>query len=261
MASTLRQRHLDEASGGGSMVTLSSLASVDEDSEAKALQRINIVLKADTSGSLEAIKGALTNLPQDSVMIRFLHTGAGEVTESDVLLAAAAEGMVVGFNVPMKEDVKSLAKQNGIELNSYSVIYDLIDDVRGVMEGRLSPAEDRLSIGKADVRAVFEAGSRKVAGCMVSEGRIDKGCFVKVFRKKKCVYQGKLTSLRRGKDSANVVENGLECGMGCEDFDGWQEGDRIEAFTIVEKRMTLEESKATMAVDEEELSQLIGSKE
>lgn len=239
------------------MVTLSSLASVDEDDTA-VLQRINLVLKADTSGSLEAVKGALAKLPQDSVMIRYLHMAPGEVTESDVLLAATAGGMIVGFNAPISEGIKSIAKQKGVELLSYSVIYTLIDDVRRAMEGRLHPTEDRLSIGEAEVRAVFGAGSRRVAGCMVTEGRLEKDCLIKVMRKKECVFEGMLSSLRRVKDNVNEAAAGLECGVGCDAFSDWQEGDRIEAFTLVQKRLTLEESHATMAVNEEELQQLIG---
>lgn len=245
-----------ETSGGGSIVTLSSLASIDEDST--AIQRINLVLKTDTSGSLEAIKGALAKLPQEAVMIRYLHAAAGDVSESDILLAAAAGGMIISFNVPVGESVKSEAKQKGILIQSYSVIYDLIDDVRAAMEGRLEPEEDRLSIGRAEVQAVFGSGSNKVAGCRVVEGRLEKGGLVKLTRQKKVVFEGKLSSLRRGKDNVNEVYADAECGVGCNDFSDWEEGDKIEAFAVVTKRVSLEESKATLAVGGEELQSLIG---
>ena len=239
------------------MVTLSSLASVD-DEDAEALQRLNLVLKGDTSGSIEAVKGALAKLPQDAVVIRYLHISPGEITESDVLLAAAAEGMIVGFNVSAREDIKAIAKQKGVQLQNYAVIYDLIDDVRGMMEGRLKPTEDRSTIGAADVRAVFGSGSLRVAGCMVTEGRLEKGCLIKVSRKKAVVFEGTLTSLRRVKDKVEEVSVGLECGVGCDDYSEWLEGDVIEAFTVVQKHMTLEESRATMAMDDTELQGPIG---
>lgn len=239
------------------MVTLSSLASVDDD-DAILLQRINLVLKTDTVGSLEAARGALAKLPQDSIMIRYLHASAGEVTESDVLLAAAAEGVVVGFNALIGESVKAVAKQQGVELRSYAVIYDLIDDVRGIMEGKLQPAEDRMAIGQADVRAVFDSGSLKVAGCKVSEGRLEKGCFIRVLRKSAVQFEGTLHSLRRIKDNVESVEAGLECGIGCEGYSEWQEGDHIEAFALVQKRATLEETHAVTAVDQEAHQQSAG---
>ena len=239
------------------MVTLSSLASVD-DEDVDALQRLNLVLKGDTSGSIEAIKGALSKLPQEAVVIRYLHISPGDITESDILLAAAAEGMVVGFNVSAREDIKAVAKQKGVQLQNYTIIYDLIDDIRAKMEGRLKPTEDRLPIGAAKVRAVFGSGSLRVAGCMVTEGRLEKGCLIKVSRKKATVYEGPLTSLRRIKDKVEEVSAGLECGVGCDGYSEWLEGDLIEAFTVVQKQMTLEDSRATMAMDETELQDLIG---
>eukprot|EP00210_Caulerpa_lentillifera_P000803 g777.t1 len=258
-AELIRQQHLAEASGGGSMVTLSSLASVDDEEQVQGLQRINLVLKADTSGSLEAIRGALNKLPQDSVVLRYLHSAAGEVTESDVLLAAAADGMIFGFKVSISEQVSSMAKQKGVELNGYDVIYHLLDDVRAAMEGRLSPTEDRVWIGAAEVKAVFEAGSRKVAGCSVQEGRLDTNAFIQVLRKKDIQFEGFLSSLRRIKEIVNTVEAGLECGVGCDEFSDWQEGDRIEAYLLAEKRTTLEESHAPKALDQEQLQGLTGS--
>lgn len=260
VAEVLRQKHLIEASGGGSMVTLSSLASIDDEEESShGLQRINLVLKADTSGSLEAIRGALNKLPQDSIALRYLHSAAGEVTESDVLLAAAAEGVIFAFKVSISEQVSSLAKQKGVEVNGYSVIYHLLDDVRGAMEGKLSPTEDRVWIGAAEVKAVFEAGSRKVAGCKVLDGRLESEAFLQVGRKNKVIFEGFLNSLRRVKESVSEVVAGLECGVGIDEFSDWQEGDRIEAYLLTEKRATLEESHATRVIDEDELQELIGS--
>lgn len=256
-AQVLRQQYLAQASGGGSMVTLSSLASADDDEQ--GLQRFNIILKADTSGSLEAIRGALSKLPQDSVAIRYLHSAAGEVTESDVLLASNAEGVIFGFNVPISEQVASEAKQRGVQVKGYSVIYHLLDDVRSAMEGKLSPQEDRVWIGKAEVKAVFDAGSRRVAGCRVLEGRLETGSFLQVLRKGKVVFEGSLSSLRKVKDSVQEVGVDQECGVGCDEFSEWKEQDLIEVYYLTEKQARLEDSQAAKAIDQDELQELIGS--
>ncbi|CAD7703842.1 unnamed protein product [Ostreobium quekettii] len=240
-AEVLREAHLVEQSGGGSMVTLSSLASIDESLE--GIQRLNILLKGDTSGSVEAVKAALNQLPQDSVMLRFLHTGTGDITESDLDLAQVAEGMVVGFNV------QAAAKRRGVEVRTYTVIYDLLDDIRAAMEGRLSPVDEKVPLGKAEVRAVFGSGDRCVAGCMVTEGKVSNTALLVVKRgKKKVMHEGLITSLRRVKDNVTEVSEGVECGIAC-DFKDWKEGDVIEAFELVAKRMSLEEATATPALD------------
>lgn len=234
------------------MVTLSSLASIDEDDE--AIQRVNIVLKADTSGAIEAVKGALSKLPQDSVMLRFLHAATGDITESDLSLADTAEGFVLAYNIKPTESISASAKKSGVDIRSYDVIYDLLDDIRAAMEGRIKAVTTKVRIGSAEVRGVFSAGSRTVAGCMVTDGRLEKECVIEVYKKKKkrATYEGKITSLRRVKEVVSIVEAGLECGLGS-DFENWDEGDRIEAFTLVSKTLSLEEAHATAAVDLEKL--------
>jgi len=240
-AEVLREAHLVEQSGGGSMVTLSSLASIDESLE--GIQRLNILLKGDTSGSLEAVKAALNQLPKDSVMLRFLHTGTGDITESDLDLAQVAEGMVLGFNV------QAAAERRGVVVRTYTVIYDLLDDIRAAMEGRLTPVEKKVLLGQAEVRAVFGSGDRCVAGCMVTEGKVSSTALLVVKRgKKRVVHEGLISSLRRVKDNVTEVSEGMECGIGC-DFKDWKEGDVIEAFELVAKRTSLEEATATPAVD------------
>lgn len=148
----------------------------------------------------------------------------------------------------------------GVEIRSYDVIYDLIDDMRAAMEGRIKSVDERIPIGSAQVKAVFGAGSSKVAGCLVSDGRLEKGAFIQVKRKKRTVFEGKVLSLRRGKDSASVVESGLECGVGTE-FVGWEEGDKIGVFNLVEKSLTLEEASAKPALDLKELEIELSSNE
>lgn len=241
-----RLERLAEMAGGGSKVTLSSLASLDDDDDsASAIQRMNIILKADASGSIEAVKSALNALPQDSVMLRFLMAAPGEVTVSDIDLAVTSGGMVLGFGVTPSEAVLAAAKRAGISVGTYSVIYDLLDDVRAAMEGRLRTQEERVSIGTAEVKAVFGSGARRVAGCIVTEGVLRKGAVVTVKRGKRVVYDGELGSLRRVKDDVREVGAGTECGVAVEGWKEWEEGDKLEVFDIVQKRLKLEESKAT----------------
>ena len=241
-----RLERLAEIAGGGSKVTLSSLASLDDESDAEqAIQRLNIILKADASGSVEAVKSALGALPQDSVMLRYLLAAPGDVTVSDIDLAVASGGMVLGFGVTPSEAVLSAAKRSNIAVSTYNVIYDLVDDVRAAMEGRLRTQEERIPIGMAEVKAVFGSGNRKVAGCSVIDGILRRDAVVTVKRGKRTMHEGKLTSLRRVKDDVKEVGAGTECGVSVEGFKDWEEGDKIEAFDLVQKRLKLEEAHAT----------------
>jgi len=243
----LRTARMAEMTASGSMVTLSSLATYDEDSE--VYQRMNLIIKGDTSGVVEAIKGALSALPQESVVLRYLLCAAGDVSISDIDLAAASGGMVVGFNMEPDEAVLAHAKRLGVAVNTYRVIYNLIDDVKAAMEGKLRAVEERVPSGKAEVKAVFGSGKRKVAGCMVTEGKLIKGQQIEVRRGKEVVFTGKLESLRRVKDDVDEVQEGVECGLGAAGWTSWAEGDIIDCFRVVTKAQKLEEAKATTAVD------------
>ncbi|EFN52432.1 hypothetical protein CHLNCDRAFT_58881 [Chlorella variabilis] len=242
-----RLERLAEMSGGGNRVTLSSLASIDEDGDQQVQQRLSLILKADASGSVEAVRSALGALPQDAVLLRYLMAAPGEITTSDIDLAAASGGMVLGFNVAVTDAVQAAAKRVGVELRSYSIIYDLIDDVRAAMEGRLKSVEERLAIGTAEVKAVFGSGNRKVAGCLVTDGTLRRGAVAVVKRGRKVVAEGKLFSLRRVKDDVREVSAGTECGLAVEGFKDWEAGDKIEAFEVVQKTLKLEEAKAATA--------------
>eukprot|EP00198_Chlamydomonas_reinhardtii_P003072 XP_001692408.1 organellar translation initiation factor [Chlamydomonas reinhardtii] len=247
----LKLQRMIDMSGGGSMVTLASLATVDEDQE--ALQRLNLIIKADTSGMVEAIKAALAMLPQQSVVLRFLLSGAGDLNVSDVDLAAASGGMVLAFNLEPDEAVSSHAKRLGVNVKSYKIIYELIDDVKAAMEGKLKLVEERVPQGTAVVKAVFGTGKKRVAGCAVTEGKLTKSGYVTVRRgsgkNAVVVYEGKLSSLRRVKDIVEEVSAGLECGAGCDGFTEWAEGDNLECYLLVTKSRRLEEARATTAVD------------
>ncbi|KAB2044545.1 hypothetical protein ES319_D01G098400v1 [Gossypium barbadense] len=247
-AELLRNERMSAKAGDGK-VTLSSLASAVSAGKLSGLDlhQLNIILKVDLQGSIEAVRQALQVLPQDNVTLKFLLEATGDVSTSDVDLAVASKAIILGFNVKTPGPVKSYAENKGVEIRLYRVIYELIDDVRNAMEGLLEPVEEQVPIGSAEVRAVFSSGSGRVAGCMVTEGKIVDGCGIRVIRNGRTVHVGVLDSLRRVKEIVKEVNAGLECGMGVEDYDQWQEGDILEAFNMVQKKRTLEEASASMA--------------
>jgi len=229
----------------GNVASLTNISGVVEDS----LQTINLILKADVSGSTEAIKAALMQLPQDRVQLRFLLSSVGEVSESDVDLAAASGGIILAFNTPASDRVEDVAKRAGVEIRSYDVIYGLIDEIRDAMEGKLSEVKDEVPVGKAEVKAVFGGGSSKVAGSLVLEGSIKKGTFMRVVRgpNRKEMFNGKVGSLRRFKDAVKKVDSGEECGIGGDpEWPDFKEGDIIECFDLVERKQTLESASETL---------------
>ncbi|CAL9153899.1 translation initiation factor IF-2, chloroplastic [Musa acuminata AAA Group] len=237
------------AKAGEVKVTLSSIASAVATGKQSGLDvhQLNIILKVDVQGSIGAIRQALQVLPQSNVSLKFLLQAPGEVSTSDVDLAVASEAIIFGFNVKTPGSVKSYADKKNVEIRLYRVIYDLVDDMRNAMEGLLEPVEEQVPIGTADVRATFSSGSGRVAGCMITEGKVVKDCGVRVVRNGKTVHTGTIDSLRRVKEDVKEVGAGLECGIGVDDFDDWEAGDVIEAFNTVEKQRTLEEASATVA--------------
>ncbi|KAK8648723.1 hypothetical protein V6N13_129467 [Hibiscus sabdariffa] len=247
-AELLRNERMSAKAGDGK-VTLSSLASAVSAGKISGLDlhQLNIILKVDLQGSIEAVRQALQVLPQDNVTLKFLLEATGDVSTSDVDLAVASKAIIFGFNVKTPGSVKSYAENKGVEIRLYRIIYELVDDVRNAMEGLLEPVEEQVPIGSAKVRAIFSSGSGRVAGCMVTEGKIVNGCGIRVIRNGRTVHVGVLDSLRRVKEIVKEVSAGLECGMGMDDYDEWQEGDILEAFNAVQKKRTLEEASASMA--------------
>ncbi|KAL3613716.1 hypothetical protein CASFOL_041790 [Castilleja foliolosa] len=247
-AECLRDERLTEKAGDGK-ITLSSYASAVSSSYTTGLDlhQLNIILKVDVQGSIEAVRQALQVLPQDNITLKFLLQATGDVNASDVDLAVASKAIIFGFNVKKPGSVKSHADNKNVEIRLYKVIYELIDDVRKAMEGLLEPVEDEVPIGLAEVRAVFSSGSGRVGGCMVTEGKVVKGCGIRVRRKGNEVHVGVLSSLKRVKEIVKEVNAGLECGIGIEGFDDWETGDAIEAFNTVQKKRTLEEASASIS--------------
>ncbi|KAG2319798.1 hypothetical protein Bca52824_013011 [Brassica carinata] len=252
-AVSLRDERISAKAGDGK-VTLSSLASAVSAKKVSGLDlhQLNIIMKVDVQGSIEAVKQALQVLPQENVTLKFLLQATGDVSNSDVDLASASEAIIFGFNVKASGSVKKSAENKGVEIRLYRVIYELIDDVRNAMEGLLESVEEQIPIGSAEVRATFSSGSGRVAGCMVNEGKFVKDCGIRVIRKGKTVHVGVIDSLKRVKENVKEVSAGLECGIGMDDYDDWIEGDTIEAFNAVQKRRTLEEASASMSAAIEE---------
>lgn len=201
---------------------------------------LNLILKAGSAGAAEAVRSSLESIPQNKVALRFVTASAGDVTRSDVDLALASGAIVVAFDCQVPARVAREAKERAVEIRQYSVIYSLLDDLRNAMLGLLPAIQEEVEIGRAQVLAVFGSGKWRVAGCKVEEGQLQRGCLVRVSRQGEEVFSGELTSLRRVKDEVSIVEEGYECGLGCKQFTGWKEGDRIVALSIVNRDPSLE---------------------
>ncbi|MGP1385453.1 MAG: translation initiation factor IF-2 [Thainema sp.] len=217
-------------------VTLSTLSAQAQEGE---LKELNLILKADVQGSVEAILGALQQLPQNEVQVRVLLAAPGEISETDVDLAAASNAVIIGFNTTLASGARRAADEAGVDVRDYSIIYKLLEDIEGAMEGLLEPEEVEEPLGQVQVRAVFQVGRGAVAGCYVQSGKAVRNCRIRVRRGDEVVYTGNLDSLKRVKDDVKEVNSGFECGIGIDNFNAWQEGDIIETFRLVTKRRTL----------------------
>ena len=201
---------------------------------------VPIVVKADVQGSVEAIVGALTKLETDEVKTRFLHAAVGGITESDVSLASASGGIIIGFNVRANPPARELAKRDGVEIRQHSIIYEVIADVTALMSGKLSPAYEETAIGAAEIREVFSVSKvGKVAGCMVTAGVIRRGCKARLVRDGTVVYTGSLATLKRFKDDVREVRDGYECGLSLENYGDIHAADTVECFEVKEIARTI----------------------
>jgi translation initiation factor IF-2 len=216
-----------------------SLTGLSDRAQEGELKELNLVVKADVQGSVEAILGSLQQLPQNEVQVRVLFSAAGEVTETDVDLAAASDAVIIGFNTTLASGARKAADDAGVDVREYTVIYKLLDEIQAAMEGLLDPLEVEEALGQAEVRVVFSVGRSAVAGCYIQQGKLLRDCRVRVHRGKQLVYDGRLHSLRRVKDDVKEVNSGYECGVGIDNFSDWAEGDIIEAFKMVAQRRTL----------------------
>ncbi|BAD80265.1 translation initiation factor IF-2 [Synechococcus elongatus PCC 6301] len=217
-----------------------SLGTVSAQAQEGELKELNLILKADVQGSVEAILGSLEQLPQKQVQVRVLLAAPGEITETDVDLAAASGAVIVGFNTTLASGAKRAADEAGVDVRDYDIIYKLLEDIQAAMEGLLEPELVEEPLGQVEVRAVFSIGRGAVAGCYVQSGKAIRNCNIRVRRGSNLVYTGTLDSLKRMKEDVKEVNSGYECGIGLDSFSAWQEGDIIETYRMVTKRRTLE---------------------
>lgn len=205
------------------------------------LKALSVILKADVQGSLEALKASLEKLKNDEIKVNIIHSGVGGITQSDIELASASEDSVVlGFNIRPTGEIKERAKDKGVEIKTYNVIYNLLDDVKALLGGMMSPIISEEQLGQAEVRQVISVPKiGQIAGCMVSEGVINRGAKIRLIRDGVVVYEGNVSSLKRFKDDVKEVAKGYECGVGIEDCDDMRVGDYIESYKEVEQRVSL----------------------
>ncbi len=205
------------------------------------VHEVNVVLKADVQGSVEAISDSLLKLSTDEVKVKIIGSGVGGITETDATLAAASNAILVGFNVRADASARRVIESESLDLRYYSVIYHLIDEVKAAMSGMLSPELKQQIIGLAEVRDVFKSPKfGAIAGCMVTEGNIKRHNPIRVLRDNVVIYEGELESLRRFKDDVNEVRNGMECGIGVKNYNDVRVGDMIEVFEIIEIKRSIE---------------------
>src|SRR5437762_1565308 len=234
----LRREAMAKQTTGG--VSLESLFS---QMQAGAVQDLNIVLKGDVQGSVEAIVSELGKIQHPEVRVNVIHTGVGAITENDINLAAASHGMVVGFNVRPSAEVRAVADRAGVEIRLYRVIYQLTEEIEQALVGMLTPVETEAIIGEVEVRALFRVSRLgTIAGCMVTSGVVRRSANVRIFRDGTRIHETTVAQLRRFKDDVREVTEGFECGILLEGFNDLREGDVFEAYETREvERTSLDE--------------------
>jgi translation initiation factor IF-2 len=217
----------------GSAGNKSSLEQMMQQLKDAGRKEFPLVVKGDVQGSLEAIVGALKKVGNDEVEARLVHSGVGGITESDVALAAASKAIVIGFNVRANAQAKQAADSQGVEIRYYNIIYDLVDEVKAAMSGLLAPTKREIFLGYATIKQVFNISKfGKVAGCQVTEGKVERGAKVRLLRDNVVIHEGTLAILKRFKDDVKEVVSGQECGMSFANYQDIREGDQIECFQV-----------------------------
>jgi translation initiation factor IF-2 len=218
-----------------------SLEEVFAKAQEGEIAELNLVLKADVAGSLEALQDEIAKLPQEQVPVNVIHAQTGGINESDVMLASASDAVVIGFNVRPLADARQAAEQEGVDIRTYSVIYKVTEELRAAMEGMLEPEEVEETIGEAEIKQTFKASRvGRIAGCLVTQGKVARDAQVRLVRDGTVVWEGRIGSLRRFKDDVDEVEEGQECGIVLEGFADVKEGDMLELFRTKKIEKTLE---------------------
>ena len=203
--------------------------------QAGNLKELNLIIKADVQGSVEAVKQSLMKLSNEEVVVKCIHGGVGAINESDVILASASKAIIIGFNVRPDAQAKTTAEREGVDVRLYRVIYQAIEDIEAAMKGMLDPVFEEKVIGHAEVRQIFKASAvGNIAGSYVLDGVFQRGCKIRITREGEQIYEGELASLKRFKDDVKEVKTGFECGLVFDGFDGMQEFDIVEAYIMVE---------------------------
>ncbi len=238
--SEYRQRLAREKSVARQAGQRGSLEQMMTQLQSSGLKEFPLIIKGDVQGSIEAIAGALEKLGNDEVQARIVHSGAGAITESDVSLAETSGAAIIGFNVRANKQARDASEQAGIEIRYYNIIYDLVDDIKAAMSGLLSPERRETFLGNAEILEVFNVSKvGKVAGCRVTEGKVERGAGVRLIRDNVVIHEGKLKTLKRFKDEVSEVPAGQECGMAFENYEDIRAGDVIEAFRVEHVTRTL----------------------
>ena len=225
-----KQQEKDRTLGVAKKVTLDDLFARIQQGEIKDF---NIIVKADVQGSAEAVKNSLEKLSNDEVRVRVIHSGVGAISESDVMLAATSGAIIVGFNVRPDNAARDNAARANVEMRMYRVIYDCINEIEAAMKGMLAPKFEEQVIGHVEIRQLYKVSKvGTVCGCYVQDGKVQRGCKVRVVRDGIVVFEGEMASLRRFKDDVKEVASGYECGIQIEKFNDEREGDIIEAYVM-----------------------------
>ena len=233
-AQALLARRTEEMQKAAAQATAAvNLNNLYDQISAGRVKELNVILKTDVQGSIEPIRSSLEQLATDEVKVRIIHSGTGNITESDVMLATASKGLIIGFNVSSDEGARRLASTRGIDIRHYEVIYALIDDVGKALKGLLEPTYNEVIDGHAEVRAVFPAGkSTKAAGVYVTDGKITRNISARVRRGNEVLSDSTVSSLKRFKDDVREVAAGYECGVGIKDFNDFEVGDTLEFYRM-----------------------------
>ena len=223
-----RLREKESESSGARALTLEEIYTRVKTGEVKEL---NLVIKGDVQGSIEAVCSALERLENDRVKVSILHAGSGTITETDVLLASASKAIIIGFSTTTQQGVERLAEREGVEIRHYNIIYRLIEDVEKALKGILESTYTEVVQGHAAVRVIFSVGRRnRIAGCMVSDGRLTRGANVRVIRGGEVIHNGSISSIRHFKEEVNEITTGFECGIGLAGYTDFEEGDVLETY-------------------------------
>jgi len=227
----IQKRQLETQSGSSLTPKSVSLDNLFDQISAGRVKELNVILKADVQGSIEPIRSSLEQLATEEVKVRVIHSGSGNITESDVMLAIASKGLIIGFNVDSEPGARRLADVEGVGIRHYNIIYNLVDDVDKALKGMLEPSYVEVIDGRAEVRAIFPVGRKETAaGVYVTEGKVTRGVSTRLRRGEEVVVESVISSLRRFKDNVKEVTAGYECGVAIEDFNEFQVGDILEFF-------------------------------